>query len=97
MTANPLTIPAPERLYRTNDGRLVREGDPAAAFLFCAPGQTISMADVEKYGGFPVDAGGQGATPHPDEESEELGKKESRPGATKELRPGETKKKKPGA
>lgn len=32
---------ATERLYRTTDNRVVREGDPAAAFLLCIPGEEI--------------------------------------------------------
>lgn len=32
---------ATERLYRTVDGRVVREGDPAAACLLCAEGDEI--------------------------------------------------------
>lgn len=32
---------ATERLYRTADGRVVREGDPEAAFLLAAPGHLI--------------------------------------------------------
>ena len=32
---------ATERLYRTVTGEVVREGDPAAAFLLCIPGEEI--------------------------------------------------------
>lgn len=34
-------IIATERIYRTANGRIVREGDPAAAFLVCNAGQTV--------------------------------------------------------
>lgn len=34
-------ITATERVYRTANGRIVREGDPAAAFLVCNAGQSV--------------------------------------------------------
>ena len=38
------------RLYRTADGtRLVPEGHPDAAFLFCAPGHEVSRAEFERF------------------------------------------------
>lgn len=37
-----------ERLYRTRDGRLVLEGHPDAAFLFCAPGTEVDAAEFER-------------------------------------------------
>jgi hypothetical protein len=42
---------AERRLFLTADQeRVVEEGDPAAAFLFAAPGDDISDEDAEKYG-----------------------------------------------
>lgn len=41
---------ATETLYRTADGRLVREGDPAAAFLVCRRGVDVPRDVVKKYG-----------------------------------------------
>lgn len=38
------------RLYRTRDDRrLVGEGHPDAAFLFCAPGNEVSREEFERY------------------------------------------------
>lgn len=40
-----------ERLYFTADrSKVVRSGDPAAAFLFAGVGKEISDADAERYG-----------------------------------------------
>lgn len=42
---------ATERLWLTADReRVVRDGDPSAAFLFATPGKAISTEDVERYG-----------------------------------------------
>lgn len=42
---------AKERLYLTADGeRLVREGDPEGATLYCAPGDGVPTSAVEKFG-----------------------------------------------
>lgn len=38
---------ATERLYRTEDGRVVPEGDPSARFLLCIPGEEVPE-DVEE-------------------------------------------------
>lgn len=38
-----------QRLYRTNDGRLVGEGHPDGAFLFCAPGREVDAAEFDCY------------------------------------------------
>lgn len=39
-----------ERLYRTTDGtRLVPEGHPDGAALYCAPGDEISRAEFERF------------------------------------------------
>lgn len=43
------TVEATERLYRTEDDRLVPEGHPDARWLFCAPGQPVSKAALEAY------------------------------------------------
>jgi len=38
------------RLYRTGDGsRLVPEGHPDAAFLFCTPGREVSQEEFERF------------------------------------------------
>lgn len=40
-----------ERLYLTADReRVVKEGDPAAAFLFATPGKDVSAEDAKRYG-----------------------------------------------
>ena len=40
-----------ERLYLTADqSRVVREGDPAAAFLFATPGKEIALDVAVRYG-----------------------------------------------
>jgi uncharacterized membrane protein len=38
------------RLWRTEDDRLVPEGDPDARFLFCSPGDEIPDEEAERYG-----------------------------------------------
>ena len=38
-----------ERLWRTEDGRLVGDGHPDAAFLFCSPGREVSKAEFESF------------------------------------------------
>ena len=39
-----------QRLYRTADGtRLVPEGHPDAAFLFCTPGHEVSREEFERF------------------------------------------------
>lgn len=43
-------VTATQRLCRTEDGRLVLEGDPAGRWLFCVPGQEISLAEAKQYG-----------------------------------------------
>lgn len=42
---------AKERLWRTGDGRLVRDGDPAAATLAYAVGDDVRPADEAKVPG----------------------------------------------
>lgn len=37
-------------IYKTADGRLVEEGDPAAAFLVVATGGQLSDEDAARYG-----------------------------------------------
>jgi hypothetical protein len=40
-----------ERLWLTADReRVVRDGDPEAAFLFATPGKRISAEDAKRYG-----------------------------------------------
>jgi hypothetical protein len=41
---------ATERLYRTEDDRIVPEGDPAARWLFAGAGAEIPAADAARYG-----------------------------------------------
>lgn len=41
---------ATERLFLTADGKVVEEGDSAAAFLFAGKGDEIPAADAEKLG-----------------------------------------------
>lgn len=42
---------ATERLWLTADReRVVKDGDPQAAFLFATPGKKISAEDVERFG-----------------------------------------------
>ena len=46
-----MNITATERLWMTADrSRLVPDKHPEAAFLFCAPGQSIPEAEARKYG-----------------------------------------------
>lgn len=42
---------ATQRLYRTTDGELVAEGNPAAAFLAYAEGDEVADADRSKIPG----------------------------------------------
>lgn len=95
---NRVSVTATERLFLTADkSRLVEEGDPAAAFLFCAPGHEIPIKDAEKYG---LLGSTDGETDHeigetnPDagETTDDTGKKDKDPAGTKEVTPGETKK-----
>ncbi len=39
-----------ERLWLTDDDKLVAEGDPKASSLFAIPGQRVSVEDAERYG-----------------------------------------------
>ena len=39
-----------DRLYRDADGRIVRAGDPTAAFLYATPGDEISIEEAEAAG-----------------------------------------------
>lgn len=39
-----------ERLYRTSEGRLVRHGDPAAAFLAFPVGAELSDDEARRFG-----------------------------------------------
>lgn len=49
---------AQERLWRTADGDLVRDGDPAAGILAYAAGDEIASADQAKVPGAETEAGG---------------------------------------
>lgn len=40
----------PERIYRTKDGRLVRHGDPEAAFLAFPEGEELSDEEAKRFG-----------------------------------------------
>lgn len=45
-------VTAEKRLFLTEDGsRLVPDGDPKAAFLYCAPGQQVNKEQTEKLKG----------------------------------------------
>lgn len=44
------TYTVEERLYKTSDGELVKEGDVNAAFLFASPGDEIPQAEAEELG-----------------------------------------------
>lgn len=44
------TYTVTERLYLTVDDKLVKEGDPKAAFLYSTPGKRIPLAEAVKYG-----------------------------------------------
>lgn len=46
--ANTYTVT--ERLYLTADDKVVKEGDPKAAFLYATPGKEIPIAEAVKYG-----------------------------------------------
>ncbi|MEV0085256.1 hypothetical protein [Saccharopolyspora sp. NPDC050642] len=38
------------KMWRTSDGeRLVPDGDPDAAFLYCTPGMQVPRAEAERY------------------------------------------------
>lgn len=61
-----LVLPGPEgvqgptwitdqKIWRTDDGRLVRDGDVEAAFLFATPGDPIPLADAQRMGLAPVE------------------------------------------
>lgn len=40
-----------QRLWQTADRtKLVLDGDPEAAFLFCVPGGYVSLTDAKRYG-----------------------------------------------
>lgn len=39
-----------ERLYRTEDDRIVPAGDPDARWLYAVPGRLVPMAEAEGYG-----------------------------------------------
>lgn len=39
-----------ERLYKTTDGRVVKDGDPDAAFVFLTPGKHIPRKEAEALG-----------------------------------------------
>lgn len=45
-----MTFKIPERLYKTTDGRLVRHGDPEAAFLAFPAGHELSEEEAQRWG-----------------------------------------------
>lgn len=52
-------VTAERRLWETADRkRIVEEADPEAAFLFCAPGQTLAAERASRYVAY-VDAAGK--------------------------------------
>lgn len=61
-------VEATARLCRTEDDRLVPEGDPAARWLYTVPGRMIPRAEAEKYG-LLQDA--NEPAPEPDDESDD--------------------------
>lgn len=79
-----------ETCWETADGKLVKDGDDSAAFLFCAKGHTMSDAKVAKFkeaDKFFKDAAfdGEGrviagAEPKPENREDETGKKLSKRG-----------------
>ena len=72
------TVIMTQKLWQTADkDRLVVDGDPAAAFLFCIPGREIPIADALRYG-----------LARAEEPVIAPEVKESQPAETKELRPG---------
>lgn len=79
---------AAERLYLTADkGRLVREGDPAGAFLYCAAGDEIPPSAVERFklvdGTIGKGKGGKEAPVNPNKENQPGGDKEKAPDGDK--------------
>lgn len=69
-------VTAERRLWETGDRKkIVEEGDPEAAFLFCAPGQTLAAERAKRYGDFvaaskPKKADAKKAEPGEDKKSE---------------------------
>lgn len=45
-----MTFKVPERLYRTEEGQLVRHGDPSAAFLAFPAGHEMSDEEAVRWG-----------------------------------------------
>lgn len=49
--ADKATVTVEERLFLTADKeKVVKEGDPAAAFLFASPGEEIDAEEAKRYG-----------------------------------------------
>ena len=92
-------IPAARLWLDKTKTRLISDGDPAAAFLFCVPGRPIPMADAKKYGLLEVEVIVETEPPsekQPEEASEvtEVSEvKESKPQETKVIEPEATKRK----
>jgi predicted flap endonuclease-1-like 5' DNA nuclease len=79
---------AKDRLYLTADkGRLVREGDPDGAFLYCAPGDEFPPSAVERFklvdGTIGKGNGGKEAPVKPNKEKQPGGDKEKSPDGDK--------------
>ena len=54
-----MTFEVTERLYLTEDDRVVADGDPDARWLYAVPGKRITLEEAEKYGladGGPADS-----------------------------------------
>lgn len=87
-------VVASERLYKTADGkRLVPEGHPDAAFLFCTPGREVPK---EAFEGYELDASLTGAAAEDEGQPEPSpfpGNGESEAEAEGEPEPEETEKK----
>jgi hypothetical protein len=45
---------ADQKIWQTDDGRLVRDGDVDAAFLFATPGDPIPLSAAQRFGLAPV-------------------------------------------
>lgn len=70
------TVKSPRRLWFTIDRtRVVEDGDPEAAFLFCAPGQEVAVEELEKYGIAFEEAGKKSVAPAEDKAAKPTGTK----------------------
>lgn len=93
---------ATERLYRTVDNRVVREGDPAAAFLLCIPGEEIpagfdAPVDLAEAPQDPPAGEDTDATDETDPTGDEAGEEKPEPEAAEKPAPKATRKKRTAA